>query len=359
MSQSKYRGRGKLTAHNSPFITHNSPKNTTLAPYKNTIKVLFYLYSRFLCRLAVRLFIKNIRIIGIQHAPSDRPLLLASNHSGSFFDAVVLGIYLFQPIHTFTRADVFRKPAIARWLRRINLIPAYRGTEGGRDHLKKNEDSFRMVREMFRKNQCIVIFSEGIAVNEWNLRPLAKGTGRLAWQTWFGENPQPAMEVVPTGLTYSHYHGAGKDVLLQFGEPIRHDTITEDPAQQEKWLRAFNILLTERMKASILETPTGAPDPALLKEVVPGKSSNILFKAIGSLGRLIHRPIYRLYSKPIYRKTRGTVFYDSVLFGALMYTYPLLIGLAALAIGGLAAPLWGVLFFVAMPLLAWFGNQYR
>lgn len=320
---------------------------------------MFYLYSRFLCRLAIGLFIRNIKITNLQHTSPGKPLLLASNHSGSFFDAVVLGVYLSQPIHTFTRADVFRKPAVARWLKRINLIPAYRGTEGGRDHLRKNEESFRMVQEMFRENKCIVIFSEGVAANEWKLRPLAKGTGRLAWQTWFGENPQKNMEVLPTGLTYGHYHGAGKDVLVRFGEPILHDTIRENPLDQEKWLRAFNLLLTARMKAAILETPDGAPDPSMLEQAVPQKKSSALLRWAATLGRIVNRPFYRLYSKPLYEKTKGTVFYDSVLFGALMYTYPILIGLLALVIGSLTSAEWGIFFFFGMPLLGWLGNRYR
>ena len=320
---------------------------------------MFYLYSRFLCRLAIRLFIGNIKTTGLQYTSPGKPILLASNHSGSFFDAVVLGVYLSQPIHTFTRADVFRKPAIAKWLRRINLIPAYRGTEGGREHLKKNEASFRLVREMFKENKCIVIFSEGIAANEWKLRPIAKGTGRLAWQTWFGENPQKDMEVIPTGITYEHYSGAGKDVLLRFCEPILHDTVDENPLEQEKWLRAFNLLLTEKMKAAILETHDGIPSPSVLREVVPHKNPPLILKWAGTLGRAINRPIYRLYRKPIYKKTKDTVFYDSVLFGALMYTYPILVGLLALTIGSASSAAWGIAFFFAMPLFAWVGNQYR
>lgn len=320
---------------------------------------MFYLYSRFLCRLALKLFLRNVKVSNIERTPTDRPLLLASNHSGSFFDAVVLGVYLSQPIHTFTRADVFKKPKIAKWLRRINLIPAYRGTEGGREHLKRNEESFRMVQEMFKDNQCIVIFSEGICVNEWNLRPLAKGTGRLAWQTWFGDNPQLNMEVVPTGLTYEHYFGANKDVLVAFGEPILHDTIKEDPNEPEKWLRAFNLLLTERMKGTIIETSDGTPAPSLLKTEVAQRPGNPVFNLLGKFGRLINRPIYRMYQKPVNKKTGKTVFFDSVLFGALMYTYPILIGVLALILGALTSPGWGLLFFVAMPVLAWFGNQFR
>lgn len=320
---------------------------------------MFYLFSRFISSLAIKLFLKSVKIINSDYVKPGKPYLLASNHSGSFFDAIVIGQFLVQPIHTFTRADVFRNPRIAKWLRRINLIPAYRGTEGGREYLLKNEESFRMVRKMFGANACIVIFSEGIAANEWKLRPLAKGTGRLAWQTWFGENPILEMEVVPTGLTYEHYLGANKNVLVQYGEPICHDTIPVDPNQPEKWLRAFNQELTKRMRACILETPDGKPDPAQLEQYIPPRKSNPVFQLIGKIGRLVNRPIYRLFFKPIYKKTEGTVFFDSVLYGSLLYIYPVIIALLSLIMGVLTSFEWAIATFIGMPVLAWFGNQYR
>jgi len=320
---------------------------------------LFYSFSKFLCRLALGLFLKRVKIVNLENVKPGKPYLLASNHSGSFFDAIVLGNFLQQPIHTFTRADVFRNPKVAMVLRWINLIPAYRGREGGREYLMRNEESFRMVRRMFADNETIVIFSEGISIQEWKLKPLAKGTGRLAWQTWFGENPNLDMEVIPTGLTYEHYLGANKDVLIKFGEPIRFDTVQENPEQMEKWLRAFNNVLTERMKGTLLETADGTPDPARLKQLVPQRKSNAVLRLLGKIGRFINRPIYQMFFRPIYRKTGGTVFFDSVLFGSLMYLYPILIAFTALIIGAFTSWVWAALFFFGMPLLGWLGNQYR
>lgn len=320
---------------------------------------MFYSFSKFLCRLALGLFLKRVKIVNLENVKPGKPYLLASNHSGSFFDAIVLGHFLQQPIHTFTRADVFRNPKVARVLRWINLIPAYRGREGGREYLMRNEESFRMVRRMFADNETIVIFSEGISIQEWKLKPLAKGTGRLAWQTWFGENPNLDMEVIPTGLTYEHYLGANKDVLIQFGEPIRFDTIQENPEQMEKWLRAFNNVLTERMKGTLLETADGTPDPSRLKQLVPQRRSNAALRLLGKIGRFINRPIYRMFFRPIYRKTGGTVFFDSVLYGSLMYLYPILIAFTALIIGACTSWVLAALFFFGMPILGWLGNQYR
>ncbi len=320
---------------------------------------MFYLFSRFLIRLARPIYLNQLVILHRERARAGRPLLFASNHSGSFFDALILGSIFSQRMHTFARGDVFRKPAVAKWLRRINLIPAYRGTEGGREHLMRNEASFRVVRELFQQQETILIFSEGICVNEWHLRPLAKGTARLAWQTWFGENPQPEMEVVPTGLTYDHFRGGNKKVLVQFGEPLRCDSLKTDPQQAERWLREFTEVLTERMRGSILETATHQPDPAQLADRLPPKSAPVFLRPLAGLGRLLHRPLSRWYRNWVAKKTAGTVFYDSVLFGILIYTYPALIGLLALLIALLTAWYWGLLFFVGMPLLALLGNQYR
>lgn len=57
--------------------------------------------------------------------------------------------------------------------------------------------------------------------------------------------------------------------------------------------------------------------------------------------------------------TARTVFYDSVLFGALMYIYPVIVTLLALIVGAFTNWMIGLGLFVALPLLAWYGARYR
>ncbi len=318
-----------------------------------------------LVRLGLPLYLRKLCVNNASAVPINAPVLLASNHSGSFFDAVVIGSVLRQPIHTLTRGDVFRNPKAAFWLRAIKLIPVFRGSEG-RENLKKIDTTLDECFSVMKNNGTVIIFSEGICVNEWNLRPLGKGTARMAHQAWYGEDGTlHQLTIIPTGLTYEHFRGANKRVILCFGEAIHPREIKTSPDDYEKWLREFNGLLTERMSRTILEIPakvTGLERDLRLREhftACPSPSGNSLLRVLGKIGRALHRPLYKTYANYVAQKTKRTVFYDSVLFGLLMYTYPILVGLLAVLIGSLTNWTIGLTFFVGLPLLALCGNKYR
>lgn len=326
---------------------------------------MFYYFSRFLIRLALPLFLRKLCVVNKSAVPTQGPVLLASSHSGSFFDALVIGSVLSQPIHTLTRGDVFRKPKVAKWLRRIRLIPVFRGSEG-RENLKQIDGTVEECLSIMKNNGTVVIFSEGICVNEWRLRPLGKGTARLAYQAWYGDDPiLHNLPVVPTGVNYEHFRGTNKRVILNFGDTIQPGHIQTDPSEYEKWLREFNTLLTERMGQTLLEIPgkaSASETHARLEayfDSCPRPESNLLLNLLGKMGRGIHRPIHRLYSQKVARQTRGTVFYDSVLFGLLIYTYPVLIGLVALVVGAFTNWIVGLAIFLGFPVAGWLGNHYR
>ncbi len=326
---------------------------------------MFFYFSRFLVRLGLPLYLRKLCVHNVSAVPKNTPVLLASNHSGSFFDAVVIGSVVRQPIYTLARGDVFRNPKAAFWLRAIKLIPVFRGSEG-RENLKKIDTTLDECLSVMKDNGAVIIFSEGICVNEWNLRPLGKGTARMAHQAWHGEDSTlHQLAVVPTGINYEHFRGADKRVMLQFGDAIRPQEIQIDPAEYEKWLREFNALLTERMSRTILEIDKEVD--ALEKDrqlaayfaTCSPAQSNPIFRFLGRIGRAIHRPLYRLYTEFVAKKTRRTVFYDSVLFGLLMYTYPIIVGLLALVVGAAAGWPAGLAVFIGLPLLARLGNRYR
>jgi len=326
---------------------------------------LFFYFSRFLVRLGLPLYLRKLCVRNAAAIPTNAPVLLASNHSGSFFDAVVIGSVVRQPIHTLARGDVFRNPKAAFWLRSIKLIPVFRGSEG-RENLKKIDTTLDECFSAMQGNGAVIIFSEGICVNEWNLRPLGKGTARMAHQAWYGQDAAlHQLAVVPTGLTYEHFRGADKRVILRFGEAIHPREIQTDPSDYEKWLREFSALLTERMRGTILEVTEQTDIYEKARQVAAHFApchplvGNAILRVLGKIGRGIHRPLYRVYARFVAQKTRRTVFYDSVLFGLLMYTYPVVVGLLALIIGSLAGWLAGLAVFCGLPLLALVGNRYR
>lgn len=325
---------------------------------------MFYYFSRFLIRFALPIYLKKLCVANLDKLPSGKPLLLASNHPDSFFDAVVIGSVLEQPIHTLTRGDVFKKPSVAFWLRQIKLIPVFRGSEG-RHNVKNHDVTTRESHDALKKGDAVVVFSEGICVNEWKLRPLGKGTARMAYQIWYGEDPLNDMKVIPTGLNYEHFRGPGKRVFLRFGKEINKEEIGTSPLEYEKWLREFNEILDLRMNAEILTIAAGLPKEEHQRQLnaffgnctVPDRS-NALLKAIGWIGRTIHLPLYSYFVKKTTKLTRRSVFYDSVLFGLLLYIYPVIVTLLSVILGAFAGWTAGLALFFALPVLAWFGARY-
>lgn len=275
---------------------------------------------------------------------------------------MVIGAIQSRIIHTITRGDVFRKPKVAFWLRQINLIPVYRLSEG-RQYMHQNTETFQESRALFDKGKVVLIFSEGLCKNEWQLRPLGKGTARMAYQSWYEDNLPLA--VVPAGLTYEHYQGRGKRVALHVAPPICPEDIRASHLDPEKWFREFNELLAERLTAHLYQLPTDTSAheaPASVRTYFDALGTSdapaSFWRPIAQLGRWIHRPTYRFLKNIAHQKCTGTVFYDSVLFGLLVYGYPILVLLVALLVGVLVSGWVGALIFILLPLSAYVGSRF-
>ena len=281
---------------------------------------------RFCCRLALLFFVRRRFIDGLNHLPTNGPVLLAANHPNSFFDAVVIGAYLRRPIHTLTRADVFKKPLAALFLRGINLIPVFRVSEGGRANLSNNDQTFEECQAIFKNNGVVVIFAEGICLNQTQLLPLKKGAARIAQRAWADPEIGDKLIVIPTGLWYNSFRDAPKDVALRLAKPILKQDFGEF---DERVMRVFNDQLTTEL-GKLVEPPVG------YKTRKTAKRPWIQTVAGGYFYEICRRYAQKL--------TARTVFYDAVLFGMLLFLYPIYVLLASTLVG-----LWlgWVGFFVA------------
>ena len=285
---------------------------------------------RLLCRLALFFFIRRRFVEGLNHIPADRPVLLAANHPNSFFDAVIIGSHLRRPIHTLARADVFKKPLVALFLRGINLIPVFRVSEGGRASLSNNDQTFDECQQVFKKNGIVVIFAEGICLNQTQLLPLKKGAARIAQRAWTDPDLGQKLIVVPTGLWYSSFQGADKSVSLRFGSPIQKQDFEQF---DERMMRTFNDTLVGNLQTLI--------EPPKAHEARKPRTASALTMVAGQY-------FYQICARYAQKLTARTVFHDSVLFGILLFAYPLYVlflsGLVGMALGwgGFAVALVGI-----------------
>ena len=78
---------------------------------------------------------------------------------------------------------MFANKYIRKLLTSFKMLPVYRQSEGA-ENLEHNYSTFSSCQNIFKKNGIALIFSEGRCINEWHLRPLKKGTARLAINAW-------------------------------------------------------------------------------------------------------------------------------------------------------------------------------
>lgn len=315
---------------------------------------VFFAAIKLYARFAIKIYCRNIVVNKPAYLGSKGPLLLACNHPNSFLDGIVLTTLFRENIYSLARGDAFRKPWHAKLLRWLHLLPVFRTSEGV-ENLEYNYTTFKACKEVFRKNGAVIIFSEGRCVNEWRLRPLKKGTARLATAAWEEGIP---LTVLPVGLNYTPFRNFGKNIFIQFGDPLDREAIMQNRTDGKLFL-AFNESLNAQLEGLVYQILPGdkTRQRILLALPVPRwKKAVLVIPAF--TGFLLHAPFY-FAAKALTKKYFDNDHFDSVLAGILMLAYPvyLLLGclLALLVAGWLTALATAVLF----PVCAWACMQLK
>jgi 1-acyl-sn-glycerol-3-phosphate acyltransferase len=295
------------------------------------------------------IFCRKIVINNTSFLEKKGPLLLACNHPNSFLDAVVLDMLFEQPVWALARGDVFKNRWIARILLALKMFPVYRVSEGA-ENLNGNYDTFEKCRAIFQRNGIVLIFSEGRCINEWQLRPLKKGTARLALSAWDENIP---LEVLPVGINYSSFRLFGKNIFINFGSLITEQNIPADTSEGLR-IQAFNQKLQSSLAPLVYELPKDdihARHEQL--SVKTGLAKRMLLALPAALGWLIHLPLYLPLQRFVFRKTAHNDHYDSVMAALLLFLYPcylLLITFLFYMITGSILSFWLLLI---VPFTAW------
>jgi 1-acyl-sn-glycerol-3-phosphate acyltransferase len=207
----------------------------------------------FLLRLVIPFFLKlyNKQIcfnnVGVLNTKG--PLLIACNHPNSFLDAIILCAYFKRPIYSLARGDAFANPISNYLLRLLKMLPVYRQREGT---VTKNYDTFDSCIEVFKNNGIVLIFSEALCVNEWQLRPIKKGTARLALLAAQQNIP---LQMLCCGINYSNFYKPAKIIHVNFNTPIAVQKITLTTGPTGDAINAINQYITAQLQPLVYRLP--------------------------------------------------------------------------------------------------------
>jgi len=216
---------------------------------------MLYSVLKVIMRLTLRVYYRHIYINGLANIPVRGGVILACNHPNSFLDAMILACYSPRPLNFLARSDIFNKPWKAWILRQLHLIPIYRLQEGA-GNLDKNNETFSYCHQLLARGEVILIFSEGICVQEMRLRKLKKGTARIAlsYAALYG-----AVQVVAIGFNYPAFMTFRGSVYVSIAEPFDGATYTAlFKSAAANALQNFNEKLTTLLQRHVLEISEAA-----------------------------------------------------------------------------------------------------
>lgn len=201
-------------------------------------------------RFALVVFYRKRILTGFDNIPEKGPLIFACNHPNSFLDAMIIGASIKRETHFLARSDVFNTPLKLWILSQFRMMPIYRLSEGKED-LGKNQETFDKCHAVFKKGGAVLMFSEGICVQEMRLRSLKKGTARIALE--YSKDGAP-LTIIPTGLNYFKPTHFQEDIMVSMDTPFNAaDFAAEYKENPSKGILSFNKRLKEGLQNSVID----------------------------------------------------------------------------------------------------------
>lgn len=205
--------------------------------------------------IAHKLYYRRFTVVGYEKIPINVPVIFAANHQNALMDALAVDFASRRSIAFLARADIFKKPGIARLLNMLKILPIYR-IRDGIQALGNNQEVFDNTVAVLQSKIPICILPEGNHEGKKRLRPLKKGIFRIAFQAEESNNYNLNLQIVPVGLDFSDYYHAGTDLTVVFGTPIKiADYAAQFRENEQKTITRLSNLLAESLRSVMIHIP--------------------------------------------------------------------------------------------------------
>jgi 1-acyl-sn-glycerol-3-phosphate acyltransferase len=179
---------------------------------------LLYVYVRFVFR---HIYLKQYRVVGLENIPkSNEPLLVVCNHQSGLNDALAI-LFMFsdcrQPIFV-ARGDIFRRTFVARLLRFIKIMPAFRVMDG--DNPLLNYRLFDEFAHVLGNGRTLMMFPEAGHESTYTLGRFRKGFARIAFHAEKKSNYTLGLKILPVANHYSGYFNFREKLAMVVGKPV-------------------------------------------------------------------------------------------------------------------------------------------
>jgi glycerol-3-phosphate O-acyltransferase/dihydroxyacetone phosphate acyltransferase len=207
-----------------------------------------------LARFLMRIFFRQVEVIGAAGIPQDTPLMVVANHGNGLIDSALLLGFLPVGPRFLAKSTLWAELMVRPFLQFAAAIPVYRRQDEGVD-TSKNADTFTACHAVLHAGGTIALFPEGRSHAEPAVLPLKTGVSRIVLEAealFAAKGRSLGSRIVPVGLTFDDRGRFRSRALILVGEPLDPTPELERYADDP---RGAVLSLTDRVKEGI-ETVT-------------------------------------------------------------------------------------------------------
>ena len=182
------------------------------------MKQLWLYFFKTYLSIGLFCYYKRFKVYNVQQVPKNKPVLFLANHQNALIDPLLIATKSGRFCYFLTRASVFNKPIISKFLRSLQMLPVYRIRDGW-SSISNNNSIFSTCTEVLNQNKTVVIFPEGNHHINRSVRPLSKGFTRIVFET-LEKYPEIDLQIIPVGINYNKADDFVDSTSVFFGKPI-------------------------------------------------------------------------------------------------------------------------------------------
>jgi len=249
-----------------------------------------------IANLAVRVVYRSVEVRQRPGETSAGPQLTVSNHFGGFADALIQAYALDRVPRFIARDVIWRIPIAKQVMESVRAIPTHKPEDKG---AAGNDQMFSSTYDALGEGDLIMIFPEGITVDDPSMARIKTGAARIALGA--RASGVEGIQIVPSGIHYDDKAALRSKVWVNVGTPLDLDAEIEryappgtpQDASNREAVRALTADIEERLRRSApnyldwQEERTLTEAAAVALRTVPGATAEVEYGDESDLANLL------------------------------------------------------------------------
>ena len=222
----------------------------------------------------VRKAFRQYKVVGIENIPQNAACIFGANHTNTLMDALVLLSMNPEKKVFIARGDMFKKPAIAKIMFFLRILPIYRIRDGFKSVKDNNAEIIEKAADVVHDEVKLFLYPEAAHRTKHSLRQLSKGIFHIALKANKEFGHEKPVYIIPTGIEYGDYFRYRSTALVTLGKPINVTEYVNNHKDENEAIviNGLREILTERMANLISYIPDNEENYEAIWEMTKIKS---------------------------------------------------------------------------------------